>query len=44
MELIWLYIPDFRKNGMLASITKISATTKNLDELSITDEIEPYWK
>lgn len=47
MKLIWLYIPDFRKNGMLSSIKSIKKTHISVDEYSIKeteDGDEPFWE
>lgn len=46
-KLIWLYIPDFRKNGMLSSIKNIKNTTISVNEYAIQeveDNTQPFWE
>jgi hypothetical protein len=43
-KLIWLYIPDFNKNGMMSSIRSVPKTSKDVSTRKIVSSSEVFWE
>lgn len=46
MKLLWLFIPDWEQNGMLAtikSIPKVKRGKMSIDGKQVEDDDEPFW-
>ena len=44
LELLWLYVPDYNQNGIMASIKEIPDSPRSNEDMSIKKSSGTFWK